>query len=96
MKCLKHCTVQMLIGDGEGQPIKGNIVGQYKMQTVADHCFHHAKENKTRIVPLFSNPENNGLLSVCNLHFVMSRNIVHTAWWMYKYSSTNQINMLLF
>ena len=43
MKCLKHCTVQMSIGDGEGQPIKGNIVGQYKMQTVADHCFHHAK-----------------------------------------------------
>ena len=35
MKCLKHCTVRMLIGDGEGQPIKGNIVGQYKMQTVA-------------------------------------------------------------
>ena len=37
MKCLKHCTVRMLIGDGEGQPIKGNIVGQYKMQT-ADCC----------------------------------------------------------
>ena len=33
MKCLKHCTVRMLIGDGEGQPIKGNIVGQQKMQT---------------------------------------------------------------
>ena len=37
MKCLKHCTVRMLIGDGEGPPIKGNIVGQYKMQT-ADCC----------------------------------------------------------
>ena len=39
MKCLKHCTVRMLIGDGEGQPIKGNIhvVGQYEMQT-ADCC----------------------------------------------------------
>ena len=33
MKCLKLCTVRMLIGDGAGQPIKGNIVGQYKMQT---------------------------------------------------------------
>ena len=37
MKCLKHCTVRMLIGDGEGQPIKGNIVSQCKMQT-ADCC----------------------------------------------------------
>ena len=37
MKCLKHCTVRMLIGDGEGQPIKGNIVSQRKMQT-ADCC----------------------------------------------------------
>ena len=35
--------------------------GQYKcgLQTAADHCFHHANENVTQIVPLLSNPENN-------------------------------------
>ena len=26
------------------------------MQTFSDHCFHHANENVTTIVPLFSNP----------------------------------------
>ena len=31
------------------------------MQTAADHCFHFENENVTTIVPLFSNPENNGL-----------------------------------
>ena len=29
------------------------------LQTAADHCFHHANENVTQIVPLLSNPENN-------------------------------------
>ena len=30
---------------------------------------------KPLIVPLFSNPENNGLHSVCSLHFVLSTNL---------------------
>ena len=30
-----------------------------RLQTAADHCFHHANENVTEIVPLLSNPENN-------------------------------------
>ena len=30
---------------------------------------------KPLIVPLFSNPENNGLQSVCSLHFVLSTNL---------------------
>ena len=30
-----------------------------RLQTAADHCFHHANENVTKIVPLLSNPENN-------------------------------------
>ena len=36
-----------------------------------DRYFHHANENETRIVPLFSNPENNGLCpsAVCILYF---------------------------
>ena len=32
-------------------------------QTAADHCFHHANDGEKRIVPLLSNPENNGLQS---------------------------------
>ena len=32
--------------------------GQSKTQ-MADYCFHHANENVTTIVPLFSNPKNN-------------------------------------
>ena len=34
------------------------LFGQCKTQT-ADYCFHHANENVTTIVPLFSNPKNN-------------------------------------
>ncbi|CAH3192376.1 unnamed protein product, partial [Porites evermanni] len=30
---------------------------------------------KPLIVPLFSNPENNGLHSVCSLHFLLSTNL---------------------
>ena len=30
---------------------------------------------KPLIVPLLSNPENNGLQSVCSLHFVLSTNL---------------------
>ena len=44
-----------------------------RLQTAADHYFHHANENETRIFPLFSNPENNSLQSVSSLNFVMSR-----------------------
>jgi len=35
-----------------------------RLQTAADHCFHHAKENVTSTVPLFSNPENSGLQAI--------------------------------
>ena len=45
----------------------------HKMQTAADHCLHHANENVTTIIPLFCNTENNGLQSVCSLHFVLSK-----------------------
>ena len=38
------------------------------MQTT-DYYFHHANENVTRLVPLFSNPKNDGLQSVHSLHF---------------------------
>ena len=40
------------------------------MQT-ADYCFHHANENMTAIVPLFSNPKNDGPQSVRSLHFTL-------------------------
>ena len=43
--------------------------GQCKTQTAA-YCFHHANQNMTTIVPLFSNPKNNSLQSVCSLHFI--------------------------
>ena len=36
--------------------------GQCKTQTV-DYYFHHANENETTIVPLFSNPNNNSTQS---------------------------------
>ena len=42
----------------------------WKMQT-ADYCFHHANENMTAIVPLFSNPKNDGPQSVRSLHFTL-------------------------
>ena len=39
---------------------KDMMVGtKCRLQTAADHCFHHANENVTQIVPLLSNPENN-------------------------------------
>ena len=44
-----------------------NYTGQCKTQT-ADYCFHHANENVTTIVPLFSNPKNNSPQSVRSLH----------------------------
>ena len=44
-----------------------------RLQTAADHCLHHANDNVTTIIPLFSNTENNGLQSVCSLHFVQSK-----------------------
>ena len=44
--------------------------GQCKTQT-ADYCFHHANENATTIVPLFSNPKNNSPQSVRSLHFTL-------------------------
>ena len=34
-----------------------------RLQTAADHCFHHANDGEKAIVPLLSNPENNGLQS---------------------------------
>ena len=37
--------------------------GQCKRQT-ADYCFHHANDNVTTIVPLFSNLKNNSPQSV--------------------------------
>ena len=43
-----------------------------RLQTLADHCFHHGNENKTTMAPLLSNPENNGLQSVCILYFRVS------------------------
>ena len=43
---------------------------QCKTQT-ADYCFHHANENVTTIVPLFSNPKNNSPQSVRSLHFTL-------------------------
>ena len=39
-----------------------------KMPQTGDYCFHHANENMTTIVPLFSNPKNNSLQSVGSLH----------------------------
>ena len=30
-----------------------------RQQTTGDHCFHHANENVSQIVPLLSNRENN-------------------------------------
>ena len=49
-----------------------NTIGQCKTQT-ADYCFHHANENVTTIVPLFSNPKNNSPQSVRSLHFTLPR-----------------------
>ena len=38
-----------------------------RLQTAADHCFHHVHEDVKTIVPLFFNPENSDLRSVCDL-----------------------------
>ena len=50
-----------------------SVSTKHRLQTAADHCLHHANENMTTIVPLFSNTENNGLQSVCSLHLVLSK-----------------------
>ena len=44
--------------------IVGSVSTKCGLQTAAGHCFHHAKENMTTIVPLFSNHENSGLQSI--------------------------------
>ena len=46
---------------------------KYRLQTAADHCFHHAiRTRQQKPYWLFSNPENNGQQSVCSLHFALS------------------------
>ena len=54
-------------------------IGQCKTQT-ADYCFHHANENVTTIVPLFSNPKNSNPRSVRSLHFTLPRYKIGTDW----------------
>ena len=49
-----------------------SVSSKCRLQTAADHCFQHANGNETTIVPLFSNPENNGLQPVCSLYFVLT------------------------
>ena len=44
------------------------VNGKCKRQTL-DYCFPHKNEYVTTIVPLFSNPKNSSLQSVCSLHF---------------------------
>ena len=46
---------------------------KYRLQTAADHCFHHAiRTRQQKSYWLFSNPKNNGEQSVCSLHFALS------------------------
>ena len=44
-----------------------SVSSKCRLHTAADHCFQHANGNETTIVPLFSNPENNGLQPVHSL-----------------------------
>ena len=46
------------------------------MIQTADCCFYHANEQVTTIVPLFSNPKNSSLQSVCSLHFTLPRKLM--------------------
>ena len=43
-----------------------------RLQTGAEHCFHHVLDNVRTIVPLFFNPLKT---RVCSLHFVLSTNL---------------------
>ena len=56
-----------------GQFFMKTKTGQCKTQT-ADYCFHHANENVTTIVSLFSNRKNNSPQSVRSLHFTLPQN----------------------
>ena len=54
-----------------------SLYGQYKMLTAdcSRLLFSPCKWDVTTIVPLFSNPENNGLQLVFSLHFALSTNL---------------------
>ena len=55
------------------QTICPSVSSKCRLHTAADHCFQHANGNETTIVPLFSNPENNGLQPrVHSLYFVLT------------------------
>ena len=45
------------------------VTSQYRCDALTSQAV------KPLIVPLFSNPENNGLHSVCSLHFLLSTNL---------------------
>ena len=50
-------------------------------QTAADHCFHHANDGEKRIVPLLSNPENNGLQSAfCTVQLLEIKGLKPWEW----------------
>ena len=51
-------SLHLTARQGKGDKANSLKSGQCKTQT-ADYCFHHANENVTTIVPLFSNPKNN-------------------------------------
>ena len=58
---------------GEAWAVLESLSTKCKLQTAADHCFHHAIRTRQKWSHwLSSNPENNGLHSVCSLHFVLS------------------------
>ena len=69
--CLGLSSIHLHPGSGVRCQVY-SVSTKCRLQTLADHCFHHGNENKTTIFPLLSNPENNGLQSVCGLHFVLS------------------------
>ena len=54
------------------QTICPSVSSKCRLHTAADHCFQHANGNETTIVPLFSNPQNNGLQPVHSLYFVLT------------------------
>ena len=47
-----------------------------KWTQTADYCFHHANEQVTTIVPMFSNPKNNSPQSVRSQHFTLPRKLM--------------------
>ena len=61
-------------------------IGQCKMLQTADYCFHHANENMTTIVPLFSNPKNNSPKSVGSLHLTLPHRKIKKTYHMIKIS----------